>query len=253
KGHIRWKTATSHLTGRIVGGRDAKKEIPHMLRLTIGGLFCGATLVQSSGLQFGLTAAHCVVNIRSSPSSARIIAGDYSLYYFANEQYRSPTKIVIHEQFNPKDKDLNNDIALMFFAPFKVNSFVKPIKLPGYMWDVPGYVQISGWGSTAPEPNLKNPDILQVADIHTVRRDCERFSNFGTTWRQICVQDDGVGSCIGDSGGPAIARNGSNSRKYVAGIASYGLGSCGSDLPAVCTRVSAYVNWIQVQLTKQKG
>ncbi|CAL8122248.1 unnamed protein product [Orchesella dallaii] len=240
----------SELTGRVIGGRNARREIKYQLRLTVTKAngnknFCGAALVSMKGVQFGITAAHCVDTV--SPSYARIIAGDYSLYYYANEQYRTPSKLVMHELYN-RDS-LANDIALLFYTtPFKTNSYVGTIRLPEYLWDIPAYVQISGWGSTAVGTNPIYPDILQVAELYSLRPNCDMFRGWGVTWKQICLLQSGVGSCIGDSGGPVVARNTTNDIKYLVGISSYGSGDCSSSTPSVLTRVSAYIDWIESQV-----
>lgn len=59
----------------------------------------------------------------------------------------------------------------------------------------------------------------------------------------ICTYTPGKDTCQFDSGGPLLWMNPSNRRLYLTGIVSFGVG-CGSDNPAVNTRVSSYLDWI---------
>ena len=58
----------------------------------------------------------------------------------------------------------------------------------------------------------------------------------------------GIDSCNGDSGGPLIMKGFINDPYYQIGIVSFGLKNCGSDIPAVYTRVTNYLPWIERNL-----
>ena len=61
------------------------------------------------------------------------------------------------------------------------------------------------------------------------------------------MHKDGIGKspCFGDSGGPLVCGDDKN-RAVLTGIVSHGLKDCGSEaLPAVYTRVTHYLSWIQ--------
>lgn len=65
--------------------------------------------------------------------------------------------------------------------------------------------------------------------------------------KQLCVGGrQGEDSCNGDSGGPLMTvQQGEIPRWFVLGIVSYGALSCGEkDIPAIYTKVAAYLNWI---------
>ena len=64
---------------------------------------------------------------------------------------------------------------------------------------------------------------------------------------QICAVDAVSDSCKGDSGGPLLLK-GEGTERIQIGIVSYGPRNCGSGLPGVYTRVSAYIDWIQRNL-----
>ncbi|ODM87252.1 Trypsin-1 [Orchesella cincta] len=240
-------------TGRIVGGTNAQlSETPYQLRLIIrkpGSVTnCGAVLVASFNIQFALTAAHCVNGATASPSKMEVIAGLHNLKRkTGSEQTKNPIRVVKHSRYTSGNSA--NDIAILFFATrFNPTSAVHQVK-------------ISGWGSTSiGRPNSQSiyPDILQVLTISTLdNAECQRrFGHLGTiTSKQICLLQPGVmvGSCTGDSGGPAAGID-SNGRMYVAGLSSYHLGGCGGGrFPMFYTRVSAYISWIQRRVNEFKN
>lgn len=64
---------------------------------------------------------------------------------------------------------------------------------------------------------------------------------------QLCaLNDKGVDSCRGDSGGPVSYEK--NNIYYLYGITSFGIG-CGSELPSVYTKVNRYLDWIEEEMS----
>ena len=59
----------------------------------------------------------------------------------------------------------------------------------------------------------------------------------------------GKDSCSGDSGGPFIYRPKVDEPWYQMGIVSFGARKCGIESPGVYTKVSAYLTWIEMNLT----
>uniref|UniRef100_A0A1B0GBT7 Peptidase S1 domain-containing protein n=1 Tax=Glossina morsitans morsitans TaxID=37546 RepID=A0A1B0GBT7_GLOMM len=71
----------------------------------------------------------------------------------------------------------------------------------------------------------------------------------GITETQICAKDPENlrDTCQGDSGGPLILHSNDQygiKRSYAIGITSFGK-PCGFNVPAVYTRVSEYIEWIE--------
>lgn len=67
--------------------------------------------------------------------------------------------------------------------------------------------------------------------------------------KQVCAGgEQGLDSCNGDSGGPLMAQDRSDSKnpiQYLVGIVSFGPRQCGTrGWPGVYTRVSAFTDWI---------
>ena len=66
---------------------------------------------------------------------------------------------------------------------------------------------------------------------------------------QLCAGGElGKDSCRGDSGGPLLIQKEADMPWYVIGIVSFGSKECGSGRPAVYTRVSSFITWIQNNL-----
>ena len=68
---------------------------------------------------------------------------------------------------------------------------------------------------------------------------CAGFSKKNTT-----------GTCYGDSGGPLICHQ--NGHTVLAGITSWGLPGCKTEMPSVFTRVANYIEWIHNYMEKSR-
>ena len=57
-------------------------------------------------------------------------------------------------------------------------------------------------------------------------------------------------SCQGDSGGPLLLRDGNLADEpwYLIGIVSFGTSNCGIGAPAVYTKITNYLDWIEKNL-----
>jgi len=133
---------------KIIGGINARRgQIPYQLYLYIRDdgktLSCGAVLTELLGIQFALTAAHCLVKNRFDsldPESVVMIAGQYKISENSkDEQIRPISHIYLHEQYDDYFVDKWwYDIAIIFYSrPFTINSKVDTIELPGYKWETP--------------------------------------------------------------------------------------------------------------------
>ncbi|CAG9130127.1 unnamed protein product [Plutella xylostella] len=106
--------------------------------------------------------------------------------------------------------------------------------------------------SISPELQVVNIDVIDsVSCDRLLRRYCNR--NFcGVQEHQVCggVLAGGIDSCQGDSGGPFQAElplpGGTGGHMHhVFGVTSFGVGCAEPNTPAVYTRVSAFVDWIE--------
>lgn len=149
--------------------------------------------------------------------------------------YHRIAKFIIHENYTPIS-DHKNDIALIKLVDAIIFSKVtQPIAL-GTELIGEVYATVSGWGWTdiGEYPHLK---YLYMRTL-TNQQCLKVWSDLQLDPGQICtftaIAHD---VCYGDSGGPLVANG-----KQI-GIVSFGK-QCGDQLPAVFTRVSSYVEWI---------
>ncbi|XP_021921296.1 venom protease-like [Zootermopsis nevadensis] len=246
----------------IIGGVEAEpKEFPHMAAIGYGAKnqvswACGGTLISE---RFILTAAHCVssadwglakwvrlgdLNLRSTDDKTR--TQDFSIaQIFRHPGYAKPAHY--------------NDIGLLKLdRDVKFDGYVRPACLHVEQ-DIPTKMpEAIGWGLTD-WIGSKGSDVLLKVGLNFVNPEiCN--DTFGpliggrelrvgiTADSMLCVGDlnGGKDTCKGDSGGPLHIRL---SEPYcmfdVMGITSFGT-ICGSkNAPAVYTRVSHYVPWIE--------
>jgi secreted trypsin-like serine protease len=64
------------------------------------------------------------------------------------------------------------------------------------------------------------------------------------------IYTKGVDSCNGDSGGPFVYRDGNQAEEpwYLVGVVSFGTKECAIGKPAVYTKITAYLSWIEKNL-----
>lgn len=154
--------------------------------------------------------------------------------------------IITHEKFS--SSTLANDIAVIKLpSAVTFNQYIQAVKLPARSSQYPTYVgnQViaSGWGKTSDNANgITNT--LQYADLVVMDQStCSRAYMTGLVKSSnICVgTTTGKSTCNGDSGGPLVT----SSNKVQVGLTSYGSANgCQKGHPAVFTRVTSYLDWI---------
>jgi len=148
-----------------------------------------------------------------------------------NEQRLMVEKIILHERF----REYHNDIALLRLrkpANINVSDYVGTVCLPSD--EDPDVFEgvkciATGWGQTKLGSKMVN--VLRQAELPVVHN--KHCTQMYSTMYSIAIKeyhlcagplhDGGVGTCIGDSGGPlqCSLRDG---RWYLAGITSFGSG-----------------------------
>lgn len=265
-------TAISCLTGsdiaqaenppqsRIYGGSDAQNgEFPWVgvLRIDeynsasrqyLGTSICGSSLIAPSWI---ITAAHCVVDDPGTYTETFVKIGEVDQTISTGDVRRITQKIV-HPNYNPNN--FNNDIALL---KLESPSSITPLYLPDT--DVasgilPGSLLTTvGWGTTEFQSSTR---ILQKVSVNTVNQaTCDSQyrqspSGIRVNENMLCASAIGRDACQGDSGGPLmISSGGFYPRYFLAGITSFGEGCADSNFPGVYTRISKYIEWINVNTT----
>jgi hypothetical protein len=209
---------TSSLSSPITDGEEHGGH-PAVGKLRGGRGLCTATLV---GAKTVLTAAHCVK------------LGNEHTFETGSESYVSRAKdaIVVHEDWDPDPTKLSlHDIALVLLetapaiTPRAVNADPGAI-VEGLPLTLVGYGKT---GTNTPGIGTKRIATNTVDQVESTRF---RFSGTG---------NGQGGTCLGDSGGPALATI--NGEEVVVGVTSVGSEECG--VYTWEARVDAYVDWLR--------
>ncbi|XP_077284774.1 serine protease snk-like [Arctopsyche grandis] len=215
---------------------------------------CGGSLVSE---RYAVTAAHCTYLsdtrvINPAPTIVRL--GEHNLR-IRNKYTQDITiaSITKHPQYKGSKK--YHDIALLRLEkPAALSAHVSPICLWQTL-DIPvKSVVASGWGKLGFVED--SSDTLQKVSIDLIdKKTCVDFYKDrsrklpdGIIDGQLCAADLGGGkdTCQGDSGGPIQIRDPEVSCAYqLIGITSFGVACGGKNSPAVYTRISYYVDWIE--------
>ncbi|CAH1790490.1 unnamed protein product [Owenia fusiformis] len=231
----------------IVGGREAEiGRWPWMADLYNNRRHsCGAVVIDANWV---LTAAHCVA--RASPYSLKIRVG------WHNQRLRPVSgvehavrRIVAHKGYGSIRGSgiLNdNDIALLQLTKaidFN-NEHVNVVCLPQKGEQFSGECTATGWGLT--QGTGDNTRLREVTVPVYDTKTCLKYWPGKVSDRQICMgrvpPAPRQTACRGDSGGPLVCKK--EGRWILAGVTSWGTREC-IGRPAVYTRVSEYIDWIQ--------
>jgi len=239
---------------------------------------CGGTLINQ---WYVLTAAHCKGKT-STTTISKLRLGEWNVAgYGGGETEELPAEqdfditdddIVVHEDFNTvyenDGKNIVNDIALIRLPrPATLNNGVQMACLPFDTTEFKNYLEISdldlglggrnstviGWGKTNTDQlrlyNGVGSRILQKLQLPVLNNQQCKIGRLTPRPSQLCAGGElGKDSCRGDSGGPLLIQAEADMPWYVIGIVSFGSKECGSGRPAMYTRVSSFITWIQNNL-----
>ncbi|KAK9890263.1 hypothetical protein WA026_010373 [Henosepilachna vigintioctopunctata] len=242
----------------IVGGEPAAPgEFPFMAAL--GFIVedevewrCGATLISE---YFVVTAAHCThTRDAGSPKIVRLGEIDLTKKNGRTHFDYSIDKIVAHPDYSYPQK--YNDIALIKVKrKIKFSKYIRPACLYVHSNIVEELSIATGYGKEEYAASENKNKLMKVA-LHVLENDrCSRTFGGdrkslprGIISSMICAGElkGGKDTCQGDSGGPLVVTKKNNQCKfYLIGITSFGK-SCGEvNAPAIYTRVSEYISWIE--------
>lgn len=240
------------LEPKIVGGEKVKdiEEFPWQVSLGVSWVvdpyrahFCGGSIYNEKWI---ITAAHCLTEVKAR--NVAVTAGTIKLG--SSSQRRNVRKIIIHENYD--DLTFDNDIALVeLFTPLSFSQTVNSISLlsqvdENRLLNEDNDLVVLGWGATK-EGGKKVRDLRYIDDLPYVERTrCNSTLVYDgmITSNMICAGTMGVDSCQGDSGGPLKVDDDGKSK--LGGIVSWGKGCARANKPGVYTRVSNFIDWIEL-------
>lgn len=180
-----------------------------------------------------------------------MLVGAFELnnHYEIGRMSITPSKIIIHDGWNPFVKRFTDDIAvLMLESEVKYTQYIQPICL---LRQNDGSKEgiVAGWGKSESSKN-KHENIPLVVEIPIEpNAECYRKNYILATiaWdKSFCAGTKGVGVCSGDSGSAFFVKLGS--KFYFKGLVSSSLKSdsgCSTDDFSIYTDVTKYFDFIQ--------
>jgi secreted trypsin-like serine protease len=162
--------------------------------------------------------------------------------------------VKVHPLYNSRSR--HHDIALLKLkSPVPTTNEIKPVCLSSDDSEIPKNFSITGFGST--ESGKSTTTALSGRLLRATVKDFphgECKSRYKENGREVidnqyCANSEtGEDACQGDSGGP-LSYEGKEGALYQYGVISYGAG-CGSQFPAIYTKVNKYLEWIGDEMLK---
>jgi hypothetical protein len=220
-------TASAQPTPMIVGGVNATETYSFMTHLTsTDGWGCGASLIRPTWI---VTAKHCVTRDDGGPSAPATLRFRIGTLFEDSGGTVAQGKRVIRYDAGEADAAI---VELTAPVP------QKPVKVAAGA-PVGAATRIIGWGcrndacNAPPNPMLQQLDTSILAD-----------STCGGGPDYLCINnpDGWRGACYGDSGGPAVIKEGAE--WALVGATSGGVGKCGEN-PSYYVDVPHLRSWIE--------
>ncbi|XP_043670046.1 serine protease snake-like [Vespula pensylvanica] len=247
-------------TPLIVGGIKAKMaEFPHMAVIGFGrnlsdvSWLCGGSIISE---RYILTAAHCLESRDNGPA-VMVRVGITNLEIREdNFQERKIIRRTKHPDYQLPAK--YHDLGLIELDhPLELNSNVRPACLETNFQPPEKQAIATGFGKTSYDAMSTNKDLMKVQLDYITEVSCKKSYRFDLGRRYLpkgfirnflCagIIEGGKDTCQGDSGGPlqrVLARP--YCTYSIVGVTSFGKFCAMKNSPAIYTRVSSYLDWIE--------
>lgn len=253
--------ASPGASASIVGGTTALSEEWPWAAFVLAadkkgeGFSCSGTVISPNLV---LTAGHCVEDIetgRKTPAAQYlVVTGSSDIRDPALRQVSKVSRTIINPGFNRFK--VHNDAGLLVLAtPTTVPAVTLAGPTDAALLAPNTPTWIAGWGLSGTLRKLKRTPVLRRGATYVQRRIYCRnhvrayypFFNWSSQLCTITPPGFSVGTCHGDSGGPALAFREDGTPVQI-GVTSLGAADCDTHLPDIFTRIDRIYPWLAEEI-----
>jgi len=224
------------------------------------GFSCSGTVVAPNVI---LTAGHCVEDIvtgeRTPPAEYTVVTASRDIRDSTVRQVSKVARAIPYPGFNRFK--VHGDAGLLVLAtPTTAPAVALAGSADAALLAPNTPTWIAGWGLSGKPPKLKLSPILRRGPTFVQRRlYCRNhsrvfypFFNYSSQLCTITPPGFAIGTCHGDSGGPALAFREDGTPVQI-GVTSLGAANCDTHVPDIFTRVDRIYPWIAEQIAAAAG